>query len=311
MKKIHIFETKGKVYENLEIELKKDRGMELTKYSKDEYEKSFENSPDVLVINDESFEKSELLELITKVRKDENNSVTPIIIISKNNDKEYIIELLENDVELVFKEQIDSRILYLSIKNLLRLLNSGKTLNPLTGLPGNIQIQSEMKKRMDKEKTFTMLYVDLDNFKAFNDIYGFSRGDKILKFTSKILFDNIITKFEDDLNFLGHIGGDDFIGIVESEDYEKICQDIILDFDENVKEFFDEEDLKKGFLEVDNRRGEPEAFPLTTISIGAVNVKKGKFHNTLEIGEAGASVKHLAKTIYGSAYAIDRREYRK
>ena len=108
-------------------------------------------------------------------------------------------------------------------------------------------------------------------------------------------------------NFVGHIGGDDFVGIVEGENFEEVCQNIIIEFDNKVKHYFDEKDLLNGFLEVENRKGTIEEFPLTTVSIGAVEVKEGKFKNPLEIGEAGASVKHLAKTICGSTYVINRR----
>ena len=98
------------------------------------------------------------------------------------------------------------------------------------------------------------------------------------------------------------------MAIVEDQDYEQICQNIILEFDRSVKKYFNEEDIRKGYLEVPNRKGVIEEFPLTSISIGAVEVPPNRFANTLEIGEAGAQVKHLAKTIQGSTYVIDRRK---
>ena len=94
------------------------------------------------------------------------------------------------------------------------------------------------------------------------------------------------------------------------EDFEKICQNIIAEFDAQVKKFFSDEDYERGYIEVENRKGIAEQFPLTSISIGAVEVTKERFKNTLEIGEAGANVKHLAKTIFGSTYVIDRRKNR-
>lgn len=110
--------------------------------------------------------------------------------------------------------------------------------------------------------------------------------------------------------FVGHIGGDDFVAIVSiDEDYEKICQNIIAEFDNGVSKFFNDEDLEKGYLEVPNRRGIVEEFPLTSISIGVVVADQNRFANVLEIGEVGAQVKHLAKTTIGSAYSIDRRTH--
>ena len=152
-----------------------------------------------------------------------------------------------------------------------------------------------------------MLYFDLDNFKAYNDVYGFMKGDEIIKFTAKVILKNVHTEEYED-SFVGHIGGDDFIAIVSKKDTENICQSIIADFDINVQRYYNEEDITKGYIEVANRRGIIEQFPLTSISIGVVEVENGKFQNVLEIAEAGASVKHLAKTIQGSTYVIDRRK---
>ena len=132
-------------------------------------------------------------------------------------------------------------------------------------------------------------------------------GDELIKFTAKIITNNIHRE-DDDNNFVGHIGGDDFVAIVDCEDYEKICQDIIAEFDAKVLDYFTEEDAKRGYLEVANRKNIVEQFPLTSLSIGVVVVEVKRFNNILEIGEVGAQVKHLAKTAQGSSYAIDRRE---
>ena len=111
-----------------------------------------------------------------------------------------------------------------------------------------------------------------------------------------------------DNSFIGHIGGDDFIAITSYTDFEKICNNIIVDFDTNVLDFYNESDIQKGYIEVANRRGIIEQFPLTSISIGVVEIDPGRFKNTLEIGEIGAQVKHQAKSIMGSTYVINRRK---
>ena len=109
-------------------------------------------------------------------------------------------------------------------------------------------------------------------------------------------------------SFVGHIGGDDFIAIVPTIEVDSICQSIIAAFDKNVTKFFTDEDLERGYIEVANRKGIIEQFALTSISIGVVIGEKGRFANILEIGEIGAQVKHMAKSIMGSSYAIDRRQ---
>ena len=186
-------------------------------------------------------------------------------------------------------------------------MSSNRKVSPLTGLPGNLQIQLELKKKLLKKENFTILYFDLDNFKEYNDTYGFLKGDEVIKFTAKTIL-KAIHNYKIENAFVGHIGGDDFVGIISADDYEKICQDIIAMFDNNIKDYFNEEDIERGYIEVANRKGIIEQFPITAISIGVVNVLPGEYTNPLEIGEVGAQVKHLAKTQIGSAYVINRRK---
>ena len=182
-----------------------------------------------------------------------------------------------------------------------------RRISPLTGLPGNVQIHAELKKRLSNDEEFSVLYLDLDNFKAYNDVYGFLKGDQIIEFTAQTILKCIHKRFPEN-SFVGHIGGDDFIAIVPSTEIDDVCQSIIAAYDRDATRFFTKEDLKKGYIEVENRRGVVEQFPLTSISIGVVVVEKNRFENILEIGELGAQVKHMAKSIIGSSYAVDRRQ---
>ena len=152
-----------------------------------------------------------------------------------------------------------------------------------------------------------MIYFDLDNFKAYNDIYGFLNGDEIIKFTARTIIKNIHMSTNEE-KFVGHIGGDDFVAIVGGMECEQICQNIVAEFDREVVKYFTPEDVEKGYLEVPNRKGIIEQYPITTISVSAVVVDAGRFHNALEIGEVAAQVKHLAKITPGSTYVIDRRK---
>lgn len=151
------------------------------------------------------------------------------------------------------------------------------------------------------------MYLDLDNFKAYNDVYGFLKGDGIIEFTAETIVNQVHSdKIEN--TFVGHIGGDDFVAIIPGTNCEKLCQNIISYFDRNVTKYFTPDDVEKGYIEVANRKGIIEQFPLTSISIGVVVSDVGRFHNILEIGEVGAQVKHAAKSVMGSCYAIDRRK---
>ena len=285
---------------------KKEKDYKFKKAKTNEIETVLKNIPALIIINEDGIQ-DDITKLCNKIRENEDNSITPIIVISSNKEKEHRIKILRACVEHYIKSPIDEEYLYYTIKNVIRLLDTNRRVSPLTGLPGNVQIQAEMKKRLLNKEDFAILYLDLDNFKAYNDVYGFLNGDEIIKFTSRCILKHIHdTETED--SFVGHIGGDDFVAITSNIDCEQICQDIILEFDQGVLQYFNEDDIEKGYLEVPNRKCVLEQFPLTSISIGVVIADKNRFHNVLEIGEVAAQVKHLAKITPGSTYVIDRRK---
>jgi len=286
---------------------KKEKDYKFKKAKTREIEDVLKNIPALIIINEDGI-KDEIISLCNKIRENEDNSITPIIVISSISDKEHRIQILKSCVEHYIKSPIDEEYLYYTIKNVIRLLDTNRRVSPLTGLPGNVQIQAEIKKRLLNQEQFSILYIDLDNFKAYNDIYGFLNGDEIIKFTARCIASTLHdTETED--NFVGHIGGDDFVAITSDVDCEARCQDMIIGFDNGVLKYFNQEDIEKGYLEVPNRKGVIEQFPLTSISIAVVVVDKGRFYNVLEIGEVAAQVKHLAKTTPGSTYVIDRRKH--
>ena len=274
--------------------------------SSNKVEEEIKNIPDLIIIDEDKLTKN-IIEICNLIRSYNDNTITPIIVISSNWDKNHRVDILKNSVEYFIKSPIDEHYMYYTVKNLVRLMQTNRRVSPLTGLPGNVQIQIELKKRLLRKKHFAVLYLDLDNFKEYNDIYGFLAGDEVIKYTAKTI-QKVIHQYDLEETFVGHIGGDDFVAIVSETDYEKLSQNIIASFEEGIKKYFSQEDIERGFLEVANRKGIIEQFPLTALSIGVVIVKPGEYNNILEIGEVGAQVKHLAKTQIGSAYAINRRK---
>lgn len=264
------------------------------------------NIPALIIIHEDTL-TNEVSSIYSKIKENDDNNITPIIVVSSNIDRKHRVEVLKTGIEHYIKKPIDEEYFYYTIINLLDLLDINRRVSPLTGLPGNVQIQAEMKKRLLNDEEFSMMYFDLDNFKSYNDLYGFFKGDEIIKFTAKVISRHIHSR-ECDSSFVGHIGGDDFVAIVSTTDCEIICQNIIAEFDKNIVNYYLEEDALRGYIEVENRKGILEQFPIVSITIGVVNVTKGRFNNILEIGEMGAGVKHLAKTIPGSTYVINKRE---
>ena len=303
---IYIIDNHEDFTESLKELFKKDKNFKFINVNETQINNIFQNIPEIIIINEDNI-NTPTIEMCNMIRKNADNNITPLIISSSNEDNNHKLELAKASIEYYIPKSMGLEYLYYKVKNMSRLLSVNRTVSPLTGLPGNVQIQKELKKRLLRQEKFSVLYLDLDNFKAYNDVYGFLQGDEIIKFTARTIVKNVNVKNSSDM-FVGHIGGDDFIAILNMKsDYEKICQDIIREFDSGVQKFFTEEDQEKGYIKIQNRKGKMEHFPLTSISIGAVFVDKNKFANILEIGEIGAQMKHLAKKYKGSCYAVDRR----
>ena len=303
---IYLIDNGDEIYKCITKLFQKEKEYKIHKSKSNEIEGVLRDIPSLIIINEDGVDE-DTIKICDSIRGDENNIITPIIVISSNHDKDHRVKILKAGVEHYIKAPIDEEYMYYTIVNAIRLLYTNRGISPLTGLPGNIQIQTEIKRRLLNKEDFCVIYLDLDNFKAYNDVYGFLNGDEIIKFTAKTIMNNINSNDCEDC-FVGHIGGDDFVAMITGMNCEKICQNIVIEFDEGVKRFFTRTDLDKGYIEVPNRKGVIEQFPITSISIGVVVVDKGRFKNTLEIGEVAAQVKHLAKTTFGSTYVIDRRK---
>lgn len=307
IQEIYIIDNTTKTLEKLKKVFKEEKEYKFKNVKTSGIEVALKNIPALIIINEDNIDTN-ILDLCQKIRDDEDNSITPIIVCSSNTDKNHRIAILEKAVEYYMIEPVDEDDLFYTIKNIIRLMYTNRRVSPLTGLPGNVQIQAELKKRLLNDEKFAVLYCDLDNFKAYNDTYGFLKGDEIIKFTARTISKHVHSG-ESTNCFVGHIGGDDFVAIVDgNENYEDICQNIIIEFDTKILDYFNEVDRERGYVEVPNRKNIIEQFPLTSISVGIVVVYHGRFKNTLEIGEVGAQVKHLAKITPGSAYVIDKRK---
>jgi diguanylate cyclase (GGDEF)-like protein len=187
-----------------------------------------------------------------------------------------------------------------------RMRDEAKGANPLTGLPGNITIARLIEEKLDSDQMFAVLYCDLDNFKAYNDKYGFSKGDDAILYTRDCLLE---AAEQEEVNkvFVGHQGGDDFVVISDFSDWEPYAKYLVESFDRNVSQFYNSTDAKNGYIDSINRQGEPQRFPLMSISVAVVTNKYRSFSKHTEIIKVAAEVKKYAKGMEGSAYAVDRR----
>lgn len=308
VQEIYIIDNNNELIEKLRESFKRELDEYKFKSVKtSEIELALRNIP-ALIIIDEDTADANIVEFCKSIRSNEDNSITPIIVVSSTRDREHVIDVLRTDVEYYIKKPINEEYLYYTIKNIVGLLTKNRRVSPLTGLPGNVQIQAEMKKRLLNKETFAILYFDLDNFKAYNDVYGFANGDEIIKFTARTITKHI-HQIPNSENFVGHVGGDDFVAIISQSDYDLVCQNIIAEFDKFSPDFYNEIDVERGYVEVANRRGIIEQFPLTSISIAVLEVDSKIYKTTLEIGEIAGQVKHKAKAVLGSTYVVNRRRF--
>lgn len=178
--------------------------------------------------------------------------------------------------------------------------------NPLTKLPGNISVFKELDNRIKSHVLFAVGYVDLNKFKEFNDNYGFDMGDKIIYFTAQIII-KALKKFGETDDFLGHIGGDDFIFIASIDRWEDLSRDIVAEFEKGKVEFMSPDDIARGYLIAKNRKGEVTQIPLLGISVAVLTNEYRTFSHVAQLSQIAADLKHYVKGLGGSAYAKDRR----
>jgi diguanylate cyclase (GGDEF)-like protein len=180
-----------------------------------------------------------------------------------------------------------------------------KGANPLTGLPGNVILELEVERRSISSKPFSVVYADLDNFKVYNDSYGFKNGDNIILLLAKILSWAIKRHGQQEEDFIGHIGGDDFVLILNPDHAERVCKSITRCFKRLVRTCYMPQDRQRGWIEAKSRSGEVRRFPLVSVSLAIVDCM-GQCDPS-ELGRRAAEMKKFAKSITGNSYVRDRR----
>ncbi|MDR1605001.1 MAG: response regulator [Gracilibacteraceae bacterium] len=237
------------------------------------------------------------------LRDREKHNLMPIILVTSSENLEEKLMGLELGADDYITKPFNERELLSRVRNTLRRVARNRAANPLTGLPGNVEIKAEINRRIALGRKFAVVYVDIDNFKPFNDIYGFLRGDMAIKLTAEIIW---ALRGED--TFLGHIGGDDFVIITSPQRVTAVCEECIRQFDEKIRLMYDQEHVEQGYISTVNRRGEPEIFPISTLSLSVVTNEYRTFSSELEVADVASELKHKLKQMPGSNYLIDQRK---
>ncbi len=181
------------------------------------------------------------------------------------------------------------------------------SVHPSTRLPGTTEIEREIRRRLESAQEFAVCYADLDHFKEFNDRYSYYDGDRVIYLLSRILHD-VVKGLLGARGFVGHIGGDDFIFIVPSEEISPVCGEILDVFDTLIPLQYNDQDRRAGYFFGKDRRGQLHRVPLMTLSIGIVTNRHRKFAHPAQVSELATEMKSYAKTLPGSVFVVDRRQ---
>jgi len=267
--------------------------------------KADEIRPD-LVLLDVMMPRIDGFEVAQRLRRNPRTANTCIIMLTaKAQSSDKVLGLTAGADDYIIKP-FDPIELLARVKTTLRRARDNRNLSPLTGLPGNIQIEDEVQRRVEESQSFALLTCDLDNFKAYNDHYGFLQGDRVIQATARILQD-AVEEYSRAEGFVGHVGGDDFVLVVSPDAAEDVAKRIIVQFDREATNHYDRGDVERGFIEVEDRQGNPQKFPVISISIGIATTATRSFSHYGEAIAVGAEMKQVAKRQPRSAYAIDRR----
>ncbi|HET6419651.1 MAG TPA: diguanylate cyclase [Geobacteraceae bacterium] len=178
--------------------------------------------------------------------------------------------------------------------------------SPLTRLPGNIAIEKVLDRKLQEDEPFAVCYADLDNFKAYNDRYGYIKGSEVIKMTGEIIYD-AVNCHSDESAFVGHVGGDDFVMVIPTKDVTAVCRAVIDDFTIQIRQHYNQQDQEKGAIEGLDRYGVRRIFPIMTISIAVLTCQKGEYDSAVKIAKAAVQIKEYVKETPGSNYLVNRR----
>jgi diguanylate cyclase (GGDEF)-like protein len=244
-------------------------------------------------------------DLVREIKKHPTLQLIPLILYTPYPDKAIIIEGFRCGADDFLTGFWDDEIIGAKLRMLCYRSNRDIGVNPSSSLPGSAAIEADVNKRIASKEDFAVCYADLDNFKAYNDYYGYVYGDKLIRLTGTIIKDIVLDLAPD--GFIGHIGGDDFVFIIPSNEVDDICKNIIDTFDKMIISGYAEEDLRRKFIEVPNRKGQLEQYEIMTISIAVFPHGKIRFNQIGEISHMMADLKKYTKTFSGSNYRIERR----
>jgi PleD family two-component response regulator len=243
-----------------------------------------------------------------RIRRHATASHVPVIVLTAGGNGGDVlgpVKILEAGADDFIAKPFSPQEMLARVRAKVRRANVDSSLQPLTRLPGNIAIEHEMRRRFETRAPWAVIYADLDNFKAFNDHYGFVRGDDAIRLVASTMSDSI-KRLGDESDFLGHIGGDDFIIVAHPARAEQLANAVADAFDTDVLALYEPADRNRGWIAAKDRRGNPVRYPLMSLSM-AIVTQSSRITSYQSIGEVAAELKSFAKRQPGSFIATDKR----
>ncbi|MDD4857342.1 MAG: response regulator [Candidatus Krumholzibacteria bacterium] len=260
-----------------------------------------------LVILDLMMPKMDGFETCRRIRQNFQTAQIPIIMLTAKSELPDKIKGLQDGANDYLIKPYSNEELLLRVRNVLDWSLKQKEANPLTGLPGNRAIEKELQGRIESKEPFAFLYLDIDNFKPYNDHYGYQKGDEAILFLSDIVTE-AVNSLGGANDFVGHIGGDDFVIITSPTRAEFIARHIIDEFDKGSLILLREDDIRRGYMEVRNRLGEIMRMPLMSLTIALVIDDEGKLKHYAQVNDIASELKRYGKGMVGSVVVRERRK---
>ncbi|MCI0475883.1 MAG: response regulator [Anaerolineales bacterium] len=266
---------------------------------------AFKNPPDLILL-DVMMPGMDGFQVCAALRQNSLTANVPVLMLTALDQTDSKVRGLQTGADDYITKPFNLDELQTRIEAHLRRSERDLGANPLTILPGNIAIEHTLRQRLATTQPLAVLYIDLTNFKEYNDECGWLKGDEIIRMLARQIVDTVRKQGNPD-DFIGHIGGDDFVVMSTPARAEPIAQMVITRFDVEIQLFYPAEVRARGYIETVDRRGNPFRAPIVSVAVAIVTNEQSQFHHPGQVAARAAELKKYVKSLPGSQYAFDRR----
>ncbi len=264
-----------------------------------------ESVPDIVLL-DQQLPGINGSEVCRRIRRAPGLAAVPVVMLTAMSQPADQVAALDAGADDYVTKPFHVEGLTARLRSHIRRSRRERQLNPLTGLPGNLAIDEAIEERLASGEAFAVAWIDLDNFKVYNDRYGFYAGDGVIEATGRLV-GTTMEALDPDRSFAGHIGGDDFVLVTPLDQADEAGRLIVDGFDRMALGFYSDEDRARGFIAAISRTGDERAFPLMSVTVAIVPCPAGRFRHPGEIAHVAGEIKHFLKQRPGSSWLVDRR----